>query len=120
MQLQKLLKIATSVPTLSLDKLVLFIRIAQTLRPSIEISLLKACSPPETLPVHVSRILSGAIKEGIDVVDQCWKEMKEYLWLLSPDSVQLHEDEISLFNEHALALSLCTSFIYFPVSLMGT
>lgn len=120
MQLQDLLRTATSIPTLSLHKLVLFIRLAQIVRPSIEINLLKVHSPPENLPSPIHHILSCAIKEGTDVVDQCWKEMKEYLWTLSPNSMQLHEEEISLFNEHALPLSLCMSFTYSTFILVST
>lgn len=107
MQLQDLLQFAASLPTLSLHKLILFIRLAQAAHSSIEITLLKAELPPERLPPSIRQVLALAIKEDTVVVDSCWSATKEYLWTLSPDAVQLHEEEISLLNEHALPLSLC-------------
>lgn len=107
MQLQDLLQSAAFLPSLSLHKLLLFIRLAHAARSSIEISLLRADTPPENLPPCIRQVLSLTIKEDATVIDRCWSATKEYLWTLSLDNGRLHDEEISLFNEHTLELSLC-------------
>lgn len=106
MLLHTLFQQGTHLPPLSLNTLIRFIRIAKILQPSIEIELLKARLPPNQLSQRICLVLARILNQEAAVINQFWAALKDYIWT-SCDATQLSEEEILLFNEHALGLNIC-------------
>ena len=118
MQLHALFQQSKHLPPLSLNALISFIRIAQVLRPSIEIELLKASLPPEKLSHRICSILAGVLRHDPATINQYWAILKDHIWSLH-EVPQLSEEEILCFNNHALALNICKPSRPFSFSLVS-
>ena len=107
MQLQDFLKQASQLPSLSLDKLFLFIRFAQVCTPYMRTHQL-SCSLPQRLPPSVRTVLASALQENHTYVDSLWTVLGDYIWKTpsEPASV-LPAEEISVFNGVALPQGIC-------------
>ena len=107
MQLQDFLKQASQLPSLSLDKLFLFIRFAHVCTPYMRTHQI-SCSLPQRLPPSVRTLLAAALQENHAYVDSLWAVLGDYIWKMpsEPASV-LPAEEISVFNGVALPQGIC-------------
>ncbi len=107
MQLQDLLKQASQLPSLSLDKLFLFVRFARTCTPYMRTHQL-SCNLPQRVPPSVRTILATALQENDAYVDSLWTVLGDYIWNMpSEPASALPAEEIPVFNGIALPQGIC-------------
>jgi len=92
---------------LPLGKLLKFVSLCQTSRPTIELGLPNTDNPPEHLPTNVALVISGVMCENLEKVQSFWGCFKHELWQMSPSPQTLSEEDIRAYNIQALPRETC-------------
>lgn len=111
MEFLSILHDASSFPSLTLPKILHFIRVAEFLRPFIEAHELDIAHPPEALRLPALLMLSRLIQVDLETTKGCWKMFKNHIWASHTtvkSGVQLLEaQDVHLFNIHGLEFKTC-------------
>ncbi|KAF5345361.1 hypothetical protein D9758_008449 [Tetrapyrgos nigripes] len=104
---------ATTCLSFDFSLILSFVRLCCLAKPTLQLDRRTVSSPPDSLSSRVVKIISACLDASEDVVNELWNALKVVVWQHGP--IAASEEEIRLFNVHALQWDTSYRHLYPPV-----